>query len=159
MRWIAGSSPAMTEERLWQTSCVSVRMEGRFGAADFDASLPRPPVQVVRRAAAGADLRVGVDELVVGQLVDRTRLQRAFPVRVRAGRELHREGLLLFVDRVGAELRDGAAHDAGVFLGRGGEPVAGGDLRHLAGDVDLREVALRRENQNAAWLRTERKRF
>ena len=27
-------------------------------------------------AAAGADLRVGVDELVVGQLVDRARLQR-----------------------------------------------------------------------------------
>src|SRR6476660_10317201 len=122
----------MTEERLWQTSCVSVRMEGRFGAADFDARLPRPPVQIVRGAAPRADLRVGVDELVVGELVDRARLQRALPVRVGAGRELHREGLLLLVHGIGAELRDGAAHDGGIFLRRGGEPVAGGDLRYLA---------------------------
>ena len=43
--------------------------------------------------------------------------------------------------------------------GVAGEAIAGGDLRHLAGDVDLREVALRRENQNAARLRTERERF
>src|SRR6478735_91238 len=127
--------------------------------SDSEFALPRPAVQVVRGAAAGADLRVGVDELVVGQLVDRARLQRAFPVRERAGRELHREGLLVLVHGVGAELRNGAAHDAGIFLGCGREPVAGGDLRHLAGDVDLREVALRREDQNAARFRTERKRF
>ena len=43
--------------------------------------------------------------------------------------------------RVGAEHRKAAAHDGAVFLGRAGEAVVGSDLRHVAGDVDLREVA------------------
>ena len=43
--------------------------------------------------------------------------------------------------------------------GRAGEAVAGGELRHIACDMDLRKAAIRRENEDALRRLTERMRF
>ena len=59
------------------------------------------------------------------------------------------DGLLVLIDRVGAEHRKTAAHDGAVFLGRAAEAVVGSDLRHGASDVDLREVAVGGEDEDA----------
>ena len=59
------------------------------------------------------------------------------------------DGLLVLIDRLGAEHRKAAAHDGAVFLGRAGEAVVGSDLRHVAGDVDLGEVAVGGEDEDA----------
>ena len=60
--------------------------------------------------------------------------------------------LLVLIDRLGAEHRKAAAHDGAVFLGRAGEAVVGSDFRHVAGDVDLGEVAVGGEDEDAFGL-------
>ena len=62
------------------------------------------------------------------------------------------DGLLVLINRVGAEHRKAAAHDGAVFFGRAGEAVVGSELRHVAGDMDLREVAVRGEDEDAFGL-------
>src|SRR6186997_545117 len=115
---------------------------------------------VVRRAAAPArDVRVGVDELVGGELVDRARLRLAFPVRKRRRDDLVGHGLFLLVHRVGAKDRQTALVDRGIFLSRTGEAVAGGELRHVACNVDLGEASVGREDQYALRRLAERKRL
>src|SRR5712691_1701675 len=109
-------------------------------------TLPRAPIEIRRGAAASSHVRIGVDELVGGELVDRARLRLALPVREGAGDDPVGDRPLLLVHSVSAEHRETTAHDRLVLLGRAGQAVVRSDPRHIA-HVDLREAAV---NQKAA---------
>src|SRR5882672_2204203 len=112
-------------------------------------TLLRPLVKIRRRTAPARDVRIRVDELVGRELVDRARLRLALPVGERSRNDVIRDRLLRLVDGIRAEHRDTAAHDVRVLLGRARESVVRSDLRQVARDVNLREAAVRRENQHA----------
>src|SRR5882762_5233026 len=93
-------------------------------------SLPRAPVEIRRGPAAAGNVRIGVDELVGGELVDRARLRLALLIREGAGDDLVSDRPLLLVHGVSAEHRETAAHDRPVLLSRAGHAVVGSDLWH-----------------------------
>src|SRR5712692_5226079 len=62
-------------------------------------TLPRAPVEIRRGAAASSHVRIGVDELVGGELVDGARLHLALLVGERAGYDLVSDRFLLLVRR------------------------------------------------------------
>src|SRR6266705_3548256 len=118
-------------------------------------ALLRAPIEIRRGPAASSHVRIGVDELVGGELVDRARLRLALPVRERAGDDLVSDRPLLLVHRISAEHRETAAHDRPVLLGRPSQAIVGSDPRHIA-HVDLREAAVGGEDEKAPRLLAER---
>src|SRR5450432_1289686 len=127
----------------------------------FHACRPllHPPVKITRTAPPAADIRIGVDELVRGELVDIAGLRLALPVRERGRDDVVGHRLVVLVDSVSAEHRQAAPHDASVFLRRAGHAVVGRDLGDVAGDMDLGEAAVGGKDQNALGGLAERKRF
>jgi hypothetical protein len=122
-------------------------------------SLLHPPIKIARTPPPAAHVRIGVDELVGGQLVDIAGLRLALPVRERGRHDVVGDGLFGLVDLPGAEHRQTAPHDPGVFLRCCGHAVVGRDFGHVGGDMHLREMAVGREDQNALGGLAERKRL
>ena len=67
--------------------------------------LLHPLVVIRRRPAAAGHVWVGVLEFAGGELVDGARLRLAFPVGESTGHDVEGDGLLVLIDRVGAEHR------------------------------------------------------
>jgi len=118
-------------------------------------SLFRALVEIRRGPAASGHVRIGVDELLRGELVDRARLRLALPVREGAGDDPVGDRLPRLVHRVSAEHRETPAHDRPVLLGRAGQAIVGSDPRHIA-NVDLRKAAVGSENEQALRRLAER---
>src|SRR6267378_439032 len=119
------------------------------------SGLLRAPVEIRRGPAASSHVRIGVDELIGSELVDRARLRLALLIREGAGNDLVGDRPPLLVDRIRAEYRETPAHDRAVLLGRPGHTVVRRDPRHIA-HVDLRKAAVGGEDEKTLRRPAER---
>src|SRR5690242_5312419 len=153
----ASTAPAMTR---FQGEAMKGAAFGTIAKAPPPPriALLRPLVEIRRRPAPAGDVRIRVDELVGGELVDRARLRLALPVGKGGGDDVIGDRPLRVVDRVRAEHRNTAAHDLRILRRRPREAVVRSDPRHIPRDMNLHEAPVRRENQHSLRRLTERKR-
>src|SRR5262245_60546480 len=103
-----------------------------------------PFVKVRRGVAPPANGRIGVPELLCRQRLDVS----VWDTPSQLGNVLAVDGLLPFIDRVGAKDRQAPLIDGLILFGSTGQAIVGGNLGNVACHMNLRKVTIGRENED-----------